>query len=84
MSDQPSVNNVQRALRCDRELDAKILKRFRATPDMTVKDAYVIALLFATRGVELDDEDYQRIAADKRAAREAIRIGKMKKKGSAK
>lgn len=79
MSDQPSVNNVQRGIRCDRVLDAKILKRFRVDDKMTVKDAYVLALQFATRDVELDEADYERILADKRAAKESIKAKKGKK-----
>ena len=68
MANRPSPENVQRAIRVDRELDAKVLKRFRVDDDMTVKDAYILALQFATRKVELDPEDLERIAAEKRAA----------------
>ena len=69
MANRPSPKNVQRAIRVDRELDAKVLKRFRVDEDMTVKDAYILALQFATRKVELSPEDLERIAAEKRAAK---------------
>ena len=68
MANRPSPENVQRAIRVDRGLDAKVLKRFRVDEDMTVKDAYILALQFATRKVELTPEEHERIAADKRAA----------------
>lgn len=68
MANRPSPKNVQRAIRVDRELDAKVLKRFRVDEGMTIKDAYILALQFATRKVELSPEDLERIAADKRAA----------------
>jgi len=73
MANQPNINNVQRGLRVDRELDAKVLKRFRADDSMTVKDAYVLALMFATRNVELTPEDHEKIAAEKRAAKNNIK-----------
>ena len=68
MANQPNAKNVQRALRVQRELDAKVLKRFRAEGD-TVKDAYIFALMFATRKVELTAEEYRKIAAEKEKAR---------------
>lgn len=68
MANQPKIDNVQRGLRIDRELDAKVLKKFRTDEDMTVKDAYIVALIYATRKVELTPEDLEKIAADKRAA----------------
>ena len=40
---------------------------------MTVKDAYILALQFATRKVELSPEDLERIAADKRAAMKGVK-----------
>lgn len=73
MANRPSPENVQRAIRVDRELDAKVLKRFKVDEDMTVKDAYILALQFATRKVELDPEDLEKIAADKRAARKGTK-----------
>ena len=69
MANQPKAENVQRALRVQRELDAKVLKRFRADEKMTVKDAYIFALMFATRKVELTPEEYRQIAADTEAAK---------------
>ena len=69
MSNQPDVNNVQRSIRVPRDLDAKILKRFRVDEDMAVKDAYILALQYATRNVELSAEDYRRIADDTERAR---------------
>ena len=39
MANQPSIDNVQRGLRVQRELDAKILKKFRVDDSMTIKDA---------------------------------------------
>ena len=68
MANQPSIKNVQRALRVDRELDAKVLKRFKTDDDMSVKDAYIFALMFATKNVVLTAEDHEKIAAEKRAA----------------
>lgn len=73
MANRPSPENVQRAIRVDRELDAKVLKRFRVDEDMTVKDAYILALQFATRKVELTPEEHERIAADKRAAKKGAK-----------
>lgn len=73
MANRPSPENVQRSIRIDRELDAKVLKRFKIDDDMTVKDAYILALQFATRKVELDPEDLEKIAADKRAARKGAK-----------
>ena len=75
MSNQPKAENVQRALRVQRELDAKILKRFRADETMTVKDAYIFALMFATRNVELTAEEYRKIARDTEAAKRKARNG---------
>ena len=69
MANQPSPHKVQRALRVQRELDAKVLKRFRDDENMTVKDAYIFALMFATRNVELTAEEYERIAEDTRRAK---------------
>ena len=68
MANQPDPKNVQRALRVERELDAKVLKKFRTDDSMSVKDAYIFALMFATKNVELSAEDHERIAQDKRAA----------------
>ena len=69
MANQPKAENVQRALRVQRELDAKVLKRFRADEKMTVKDAYIFALMFATRNVELSADEYRKIAEDTEKAR---------------
>ena len=69
MSNMPDVNNVQRSVRVQRELDAKVLKRFRTDPAMSVKDAYILALQFATRKVELSAEDHRKIAEEIEAAR---------------
>lgn len=68
MANKPSTKNVQRALRVERELDAKVLRRFRTDEAMSIKDAYIFALMFATKGVELTAEDNEKIARDKRAA----------------
>ena len=73
MANRPSPENVQRAIRVERELDAKVLKRFKIDENMTVKDAYILALQFATRKVELDPEDLEKIAAAKRAARKGTK-----------
>lgn len=75
MSNQPKAENVQRALRVQRELDAKVLKRFRADDTMTVKDAYILALMYATRNVKLTAEEYRKIAADTEVARKRIKKG---------
>lgn len=75
MANQPKPENVQRALRVQRELDAKVLKRFRADDSMTVKDAYIFALMYATRKVELTAEEYRKIAADTEAAKRRIKKG---------
>lgn len=69
MANQPDKKNIQRGLRVDRELDAKVLKKFRTDDRMTVKDAYINALLFATMKVVLTAEDHERIAAEIRAAK---------------
>jgi predicted nucleic acid-binding protein len=68
MANQPDPKNVQRAMRVERELDAKVLKRFRTDESMSVKDAYIFALMFATKNVVLSAEDHERIAQDKRDA----------------
>lgn len=68
MPNCPSPKNVQRALRVDRELDAKVLKRFRIDPKMTVKDTYILALMFATRDVQLSAKNYEQIALEERQA----------------
>ena len=73
MANQPDIKNVQRGLRVERELDAKVLKKFRLDESMTVKDAYILALQFATKDIELTAEDNEKIAADKRAAKNAVR-----------
>ena len=75
MSNQPKAENVQRALRVQRELDAKVLKRFRADKTMTVKDAYIFALMFATRNVELTAKEYRKIAEDTEAAKRKVKKG---------
>lgn len=75
MSNQPKAENVQRALRVQRELDAKVLKRFRADESMTVKDAYIFALMYATRNVELTADEYRKIAEDTEAAKRKARNG---------
>jgi len=72
MANQPDVNNVQRAIRVPRELDAKVMKRFHCG-NATVKDSYIIALEFATHGVELEPKDYIRIAKEIKAAKERRR-----------
>lgn len=68
MSNQPNINNVQRSVRVPRELDAKVWKRF-GDEGMTVKDAYLVALEFATMKVTLTAEDHERIASEIRAAK---------------
>ena len=68
MANQPSPDNVQRSLRVQRDLDAKIQKKFRVDESMNIKDCYIIALIFATRGVDLSVEDYERIAIEKKEA----------------
>lgn len=73
MANQPDVKNVQRGLRVERTLDAKVLKRFYDPETMTLKDAYILALQFATRNVELSPEDHERIAAEIRAAKIAAK-----------
>ena len=69
MSNMPDVKNVQRSLRVQRELDAKVLKRFRTDEKMAVKDAYILALMFATRKVALTADEYRRIADETENAR---------------
>lgn len=71
MANQPKAENVQRALRVQRELDAKVLKKFRADEKMTVKDAYIFALMFATRKDELTADEYRKIAEDTEKARKS-------------
>lgn len=74
MANQPKPENVQRALRVQRELDAKVLKRFRTDEDMTVKDAYIFALMFATRKVKLTADEYRQIAKDTEKARKGRKV----------
>jgi len=69
MANQPKAENVQRSLRVRRELDAKVLKRFRVDEEMSVKDTYILALQYATRKVELTAEEYRKIADDTEQAR---------------
>lgn len=76
MANSPSIENVQRGLRVQRELDAKVVKGFRLDRKMSIKDSYILALQFATRNITLDAEDNERIAADKRKA--ASKKGKNK------
>lgn len=64
MSNMPAPKNVQRALRVQRDLDAKVTKRFRQDESMTVKDAYILALQYATRDVQLTADEYRKIAED--------------------
>ena len=69
MPNQPSVDNIQRGLRIPRPLDAKVVKQFKVHKQMTVKEAYILALEYATKDVALDVEDYERIAKEKKAAK---------------
>ena len=70
MPNQPSAKNVQRGLRVQRPLDAKVIKKFRTDKKMTIKDAYILALMFATKDTELSSAEYQQIAEEtKRAER---------------
>ena len=75
MANQPNPKNVQRALRVQRELDAKVVKKFKADDDMTIKDAYILALEFATRKVKLDAEDYRKIAEETELAKSKMKGG---------
>lgn len=79
MANQPDINKVQRGQRIDRELDAKVLKKFRLDTKMTVKDAYILALTFATKDVELTPEELEKIAEEKRAAKRLLKIRKGRK-----
>lgn len=69
MANRPSINNVQRALRVYRDLDAKVLKQFRTSENMSIKDAYILALMFATKDTVLTAEDHEKIADEKRKAK---------------
>ena len=69
MPNQPSIKNVQRGLRVQRPLDKKVERGFRVNPDMTVKDAYILALEYATRNVHLTEKDYKEIAEEMKAAK---------------
>ncbi len=79
---QPDINNVQRSIRTSRKLDAKVLKGFRANAKMTVKDAYILALTYATRGIELTVEDEERILEDMRREKAKRRRAAAKRKGA--
>ena len=68
MPNQPSAKNVQRGLRVQRPLDAKVIKKFRTDENMTIKDAYILALMYATRNIELTSDEYQRIAEETKKA----------------
>ncbi len=70
MANQPDIKKVQRAIRVPRELDAKVTKRFRME-QMSVKDAYILALTFATKDVTLTRADYKRIQDEIRKAQNA-------------
>lgn len=76
MANQPDINKVQRGQRVNRELDAKVLKKFRIDSKMTIKEAYILALTFATRNVNLSPEDHERIAEEKRAAKRLLKAKK--------
>lgn len=76
MSNSPAPKNVQRALRVQRDLDAKVIKRFRQDESMTVKDAYILALQYATRDVQLTADEYRKIAEDIEQARKSGRVKK--------
>ena len=76
MANQPDINKVQRGQRIDRELDSKVLKKFKLDSTMTVKDAYILALTFATRDIELTPEELETIAEEKRAAKRLLKIKK--------
>ena len=69
MSNMPDTKNIQRSIRVQRVLDAKILKKFRVDADMAVKDAYILALQYATRKVELTAEEHRKIAQEIDAAK---------------
>lgn len=73
MPNQPDIDNVQRSVRVQRTLDKKVLKQFRTDPSMTVKDAYILALMFATRKTELTADEYRQIADEKEQARKGAR-----------
>lgn len=68
-----------RGLRVLRDLDAKVLKRYRMKGD-TVKDAYIRALERAAFGVKLSPADLRRIDADTREA--ARRVWEKRAKGT--
>ena len=80
---QPDIRNVQRSIRTSRKLDAKVIKGYRTNPKMTIKDAYILALTFATKDIELDIEDEERILADMKRARAALLKSGKGKKGKA-
>lgn len=73
MPNQPDIDNVQRSVRVQRTLDKKVLKQFRTDSSMTVKDAYILALMFATRKTELTADEYRQIADEKEQARKGAR-----------
>ena len=73
---QPDIRNVQRSIRTSRKLDAKVIKGYRTNPKMTIKDAYILALTYATKDIELDIEDEERILADMKRAKAKFRKGK--------
>ena len=76
MANSPDVENILRSARLRRELDARIIKRFQANPSMSITDVYVRALEAAAEGVELSDEEKDKIENDKREA--ARKLGKNK------
>lgn len=78
MANMPSVDRVYRNVRPSRVLDAKVLKEFHDRKTGTVTRAYIAALEWAVRGVSLDDEEYARIARDRRLALERRKHGKEK------
>lgn len=66
MSNMPDVNKRQVANRLDVELCRKVEKGFTREGDASKNLAYVRALEEATRDIELDDDDYEIIAAEVR------------------
>lgn len=82
MANQPDPSNILRGIRVPRDLDAKVLKRYRMKGD-TVKDAYIRAVERATHGTVLTAEERRRVDEDTREAARIIREAVERERGGA-
>ena len=76
MSNMPDITKRQVSTRIDIELCRKVEKEFSRPGDKAKSLAFVRALEEATRDIELDDEDYELIAAEIKANKKVRNGGK--------